>query len=124
MLHCSDLVKQRQKAGRESVCSGFRNAEPPCNTRQHVIRIEIMAVQIFLSTVTDEFCDYRDQLRSDLTRHNVEVKVQEDFKDYGVVTLDKLDLYISTCDAVVCHNRRCDGGACSRCTCDNVRLLR
>jgi len=83
------------------VCSGFRNAEPPCNTRQHVIRIEIMAVQIFLSTVTDEFCDYRDQLRSDLTRHNVEVKVQEDFKDYGVVTLDKLDLYISTCDAVV-----------------------
>ena len=60
-----------------------------------------MSVKIFLSTVSDEFRDYRDQLRSDLTRHNVEVKVQEDFKDYGGATLDKLDLYISTCDAVV-----------------------
>jgi hypothetical protein len=42
-----------------------------------------MPVRIFLSTVSDEFRDYRDQLRHDLTRHNVEVKVQEDFKDYG-----------------------------------------
>ena len=38
-----------------------------------------MSAKIFLSTVSDEFCAYRDQLRSDLTRHNVEVKVQEDF---------------------------------------------
>src|SRR3954468_4161418 len=60
-----------------------------------------MSVRIFLSTVSDEFRAYRDQLHSDLTRHNVEVKVQEDFKDYGGVTLDKLDLYISHCDAVV-----------------------
>src|SRR3954470_6322900 len=60
-----------------------------------------MPVRIFLSTVSDEFRPYRDQLRSDLTRHNVEVKVQEDFKDYGGVTLDKLDLYIFHCDAVV-----------------------
>jgi hypothetical protein len=60
-----------------------------------------MSVKIFLSAVSDEFRDYRDQLRRDLTRHNVEVKVQEDFKDYGSVTLDKLDVYISTCDAVV-----------------------
>jgi hypothetical protein len=58
-------------------------------------------VRIFLSTVSDEFRSYRDQLRGDLTRHNVEVKVQEDFKDYGGVTLDKLDLYIRSCDAVV-----------------------
>ena len=42
-----------------------------------------MSVKIFLSTVSDEFRLYRDQLRSDLTRHNVEVKVQEDFKDLG-----------------------------------------
>ena len=56
---------------------------------------------IFLSAVSDEFRDYRDQLRSDLTRHNVEVKIQKDFKDYGVVILDQLDLYISTCDAVI-----------------------
>ena len=60
-----------------------------------------MSVSVFLSTVSDEFRDYRDRLRSDLTRHNVEVKVQEDFKDYGSVTLDKLDLYIRYCDAVV-----------------------
>jgi hypothetical protein len=60
-----------------------------------------MSAQIFLSTVSDEFRAYRDQLRSDLTRHNVEVKVQEDFKDLGGDTLDKLDVYIEHCDAVV-----------------------
>ena len=60
-----------------------------------------MPVRIFLSTVSDEFRDYRDQLRHDLTRHNVEVKVQGDFKDLGTVTLDKLDVYITNCDAVV-----------------------
>ena len=60
-----------------------------------------MSVRIFLSAVSDEFRDYRDQLRRDLTRHNVEVKVQEDFKDLGGVTLDKLDVYIAACDAVV-----------------------
>jgi hypothetical protein len=60
-----------------------------------------MSIKIFLSTVSDEFRDYRDQLRSDLMRHNVEVKVQEDFKDSGGVRLDKLDLYISFCDAVI-----------------------
>jgi hypothetical protein len=60
-----------------------------------------VSIKIFLSTVSDEFRAYRDQLRSDLTRDNVEVKVQEDFKDYGGDTLDKLDIYISACDAVV-----------------------
>jgi len=60
-----------------------------------------MSVKIFLSTVSDEFRIYRDALRTDLTRHNVEVKVQEDFKDLGGDTLDKLDVYIAHCDAVV-----------------------
>jgi tetratricopeptide (TPR) repeat protein len=60
-----------------------------------------MSVKIFLSTVSDEFGRYRDQLRPDLTRHNVEVKVQEDFKDLGRGTLDELDTYIAACDAVV-----------------------
>ena len=54
-----------------------------------------MSVSIFLSTVSDEFRSYRDLLRSDLTRHNVEVKVQEDFKDLGGNTLGKLDVYIA-----------------------------
>jgi hypothetical protein len=60
-----------------------------------------MSVKVFLSTVSDEFRPYRDQLRADLTRHNVEVKVQENFKDLGGATLDKLDVYIAHCDAVV-----------------------
>jgi hypothetical protein len=60
-----------------------------------------VSVKIFISCVTDEFRDYRDQLRTDLTRHNVEVKVQEDFKDYGVPTVVNDDVYISTCDAVI-----------------------
>ena len=60
-----------------------------------------MSVKIFLSTVSDEFGRHRDLLRADLTRHNVEVKVQEDFKDLGGGTLDELDVYISHSDAVV-----------------------
>jgi hypothetical protein len=60
-----------------------------------------MSVKIFLSAVSDEFRRYRDLLRHDLTRHNVEVKVQEDFKDLSGETLDKLDVYIAHCDAVV-----------------------
>ena len=65
-----------------------------------------MSVNIFLSTVYDEFRPYRDALRHDLTRHNVEVKVQEDFKDLGGDTLDKLDVYIANCDAVIQPYRR------------------
>jgi tetratricopeptide (TPR) repeat protein len=60
-----------------------------------------MSVRIFLSSVSDEFRNYRDQLRHDLTRHNVEVKVQGDFVDLGADTLAKLDTYIRHCDAVV-----------------------
>jgi tetratricopeptide (TPR) repeat protein len=59
------------------------------------------SVKVFLSTVSDEFGAYRDQLRTDLTRHNVEVKVQEDFKDLGRGILDELDVYIAHCDCVV-----------------------
>jgi len=60
-----------------------------------------MSISIFLSAVSDEFRAYRDQLRSDLTRHDVEVKVQEDLKALGGDTLDQLDVYIAHCDAVV-----------------------
>src|SRR5438045_1668911 len=60
-----------------------------------------MSVKIFISGVSAEFGEYREELRRDLTRHNVEVKIQEDFKDHGSVTLDKLDLYISHCDTVI-----------------------
>jgi tetratricopeptide (TPR) repeat protein len=60
-----------------------------------------MSISVFLSAVSDEFRAYRDQLRVDLTRHSVSVKVQEDLKDLGGDTLDKLDVYIAHCDAVV-----------------------
>jgi hypothetical protein len=60
-----------------------------------------MAIVVFLSTVSDEFGDYRVKLEYDLTRHDVAVKVQERFKDLGSDTLDKLDVYIAHCDAVV-----------------------
>jgi tetratricopeptide (TPR) repeat protein len=58
-------------------------------------------VRVFISCVSDEFRSYRDQLRGDLTRHNVEVKVQEDFIDFGTVTLDMLDHYIANCHVIV-----------------------
>ena len=60
-----------------------------------------MSISVFLSTVSDEFRAYREQLLHDLTRPDVSVKVQEDFKDLGGGTLDKLDVYIAYCDAVV-----------------------
>jgi hypothetical protein len=58
-----------------------------------------MSVRVFLSAVSDEFRAYRDQLRSDLTRHDVEVKVQEDFTALGGDRLDKVDAYVAYCDA-------------------------
>ena len=65
-----------------------------------------MSISVFLSTVTDEFGAYRVKLEGDLTRHDVAVKVQERFKDLGGDTLDKLDIYVAHCDAVVASRRR------------------
>jgi Domain of unknown function (DUF4062) len=59
------------------------------------------SVKLFLSTVSEEFRSYRDALGSKLQRPNVTVHVQEDFIPTGTETLDKLDLYIKDCDAVV-----------------------
>lgn len=58
-------------------------------------------VKIFLSTVTAEFRNYRDDLSSYLTRPNVSVKVQEDFYVPGNETLLMLDDYIQYCDIVI-----------------------
>ena len=58
-------------------------------------------VKLFLSCVSDEFGAYREVLRHALTRPNVEIKIQEDFKALGGDTLDMLDDYIEHCDAVV-----------------------
>jgi hypothetical protein len=58
-------------------------------------------VRLFISTVTDEFRSYRDELRRVLSRPNVDIHVQEDFIPTGTETLDKLDTYIAECDAVI-----------------------
>lgn len=67
-----------------------------------------MEIKLFISAVSSEFDVYRESLRRSLTRPNVSVKVQEDFKAGGVSTLIKLDDYIHQCDAVV----HLVGGAC------------
>src|SRR5215468_10638240 len=58
-------------------------------------------VELFLSTVSDEFRSYRDSLRDKLKRPNVDVHVQEDFIATGTETLDKLNSIIVRCDAVI-----------------------
>src|SRR6516164_1601363 len=58
-------------------------------------------VKLFLSCVSDEFGAYRDALRQALTRRNVEVKIQEDFKPDGGDTLAMLEAYVEACDVVV-----------------------
>jgi tetratricopeptide (TPR) repeat protein len=58
-------------------------------------------VKLFLSCVSDEFGDYRDELRRALTRPNVEIKIQEDFQAMGGDTLGMLESYVESCDVVV-----------------------
>jgi hypothetical protein len=59
--------------------------------------------KLFISCVSAEFADYRDQLVRDLRRPNVEVKSHEEVRDFnsGLTTLEKLDDYIRNCDAVI-----------------------
>ena len=58
-------------------------------------------IQLFLFCVSAEFKSYREVLRHDLTRPNVEVKVQEDFIVSAETTLEMLDDYIKSCDGVI-----------------------
>lgn len=60
-----------------------------------------MEAKLFISAASVEFEIYREPLRHALTRPNVSVKIQEDFKAGGVPTLIKLDDYLKTCDAVI-----------------------
>jgi tetratricopeptide (TPR) repeat protein len=59
------------------------------------------SVRLFLSCVSGEFGAYRDVLRHALTRPNVEVKIQEDFRALGGDTLTMLAEYVEQCEAVV-----------------------
>jgi hypothetical protein len=60
-----------------------------------------MAVQLFLSCVSNEFGLYREPLRRALTLPDVAVNIQEDFKPQGGDTLSMLMVYIKPCAAVV-----------------------
>jgi len=58
-------------------------------------------VKLFLSCVSDEFAAHRKLLEGDLKRPDLDVAVQEHFLVSGGSTLEKLDDYIRSCDAVV-----------------------
>jgi len=79
-----------------------------------------MAVQLFLSCVSDEFGTYRDALRGALTRPNVEVKIQEDFKALGGDTLSVLEEYIEQRDPVVHFVGEMTGSAPAASIVDNL----
>ncbi len=56
---------------------------------------------LFISCVSDEFASYRDAIRRDLSRPNLDTKIQEDFIAYGGATLEKLDEYVQHCEAII-----------------------
>jgi tetratricopeptide (TPR) repeat protein len=60
-----------------------------------------MAVQLFLSCVSDEFGAYREPLSRELTLPDVAVKIQEEFKPQGGDTLSMLKDYIAPSAALV-----------------------
>jgi hypothetical protein len=57
--------------------------------------------KLFISAVSSEFVSYRELLRKDLKRPNLDIAVQEDFITSGGKTLEKLDNYIVNCDGIV-----------------------
>lgn len=59
------------------------------------------AFRIFISCVSTEFRTYRTDLRAALTSSGREIKIQEDFQDGPGTLLEKLDHYITRCQAVI-----------------------
>ena len=58
--------------------------------------------RIFISCVTGEFGAYRVKIAGYLTRPaDWDVKTQEDFAQVPFDTIEKLDAYVRTCDAVI-----------------------
>ncbi len=58
--------------------------------------------KVFISAVTAELGQYRARLASELRKRDVEVVVQDDFRQGGGDLLDKLRQYMDQCDAVIC----------------------
>ncbi len=65
--------------------------------------------RLFLSCVSHEFRSYRDVLAANLSQPGVELRRQEDFVNTGRTTLEKLNDYIRTCDAVIHLVGSCTG---------------
>jgi hypothetical protein len=61
----------------------------------------ILAFRIFISCVSTEFRTYRTSLRTALTSSGREIKIQEDFHDGAGTLMEKLDHYITRCQAVI-----------------------
>lgn len=57
--------------------------------------------RLFISCVSEEFGTYRQVLRRHLARADCEVKLQEEFRQTPVDTIEKLDGYIRGCAAVI-----------------------
>jgi hypothetical protein len=55
-------------------------------------------MRILISGVSSQCKACRDQVASDLRAVGAEVKVQEDFQQYGGTLLEKLQDYITGCD--------------------------
>jgi hypothetical protein len=67
------------------------------------VRVNVwdFGMRIFISGVSGQFKACRDQVASDLRAVGAEVKVQEDFQQYGGTLLEKLQDYITGCDRVI-----------------------
>jgi tetratricopeptide (TPR) repeat protein len=61
----------------------------------------MMHVYTFISAVTKEFGTYRMKLRERLERHNMSIKIQENFEASGLETLQKLQPYLQNSQVVI-----------------------
>lgn len=58
-------------------------------------------LKVFLSCVSSQFKECRDQLASDLRAIGCEVKVQEDFRQGVRSLIERLEEYVAHCDRVI-----------------------
>ena len=92
--------KTEEPAHDQSPRTEEQSAEMPKRMKSRP-RTRVTQRRLFLSCVTHEFRSYRDQLATRLAQPGVELRRQEDFVNAGQTTLEKLDDYIRTCDAVI-----------------------
>jgi len=61
----------------------------------------LLGMKIFISAVSAQFKDCRNQLRSDLTARGHVVRVQEDFQQGPGTLLQRLEEYVAECNCVI-----------------------